>query len=241
MLQSMGLQRVGHDWVTELTEDVLPNLILPITFSICILFYTASTLQYTWLQELWLPSPRDLVTTSSYQHQHMKVAQFAYLSDLQPNVMGVQKQHLCTNPVMLLLLFSRPVVSESLQPHDLQPARPPCPSASPGVCPSSCSLHWWCYPGISCSDALFSFCPSSFPASGTFPKSRLFASHDQNTGAASVLSVNIQVWSPLRLTGLISLLSKGLSGVFSSTTGWRHQFFGILSSLWSSYPVKSHT
>ena len=81
----------------------------------------------------------------------------------------------------------------------------------------------------------FSFYPQSFPASGTFPLNCLFTSDDQNTGAsASVLPVNIQGWSPLRLTGLISLLSKGLSGVFSSTTVRRHQFFGSLPSLQSS-------
>ena len=103
-------------------------------------------------------------------------------------------------------------------------------SPSSGVCPNSCSLHRWCHPASSSSDALFSFCPQSFPASGTFPVSRLFALDDQNTGAlasASVLPVNIQGSSPLRLTGLISLLSKGLSGVFSSTTVRRHQFFGV--------------
>ena len=136
-----------------------------------------------------------------------------------------------------VLLASRcavvcPVLSDSLWPHGLQLARPPCPSPSPGVCPSSCSLHHWCHPAISSSDALFSFCPQSFPASGIFPMSWLFAPDDQNTGAsASVLPVNIQGWSPLRLTGLISLLSKGLSGVFSSTTVRRHQFFGVLPSL----------
>ena len=136
----------------------------------------------------------------------------------------------------LLLLFTYLVVSNSLQPHGLQHARPPCPSPSPGVCPSSCSLHQWC-PAISSSDAFFSFCPQSFPASGTFAKSCLFTSDDQNTGASalsSVLPVNIQGWSPLRLTGLISLMSKGLSGVFSSTTVPRHQFFSVLPSLWSS-------
>jgi len=103
--------------------------------------------------------------------------------------------------------------------------------------PSSCSLHQWCCPAISSSDALFSFCPQSFPASGNFPMSHLCASDDQNTGAsvsASVIPVNIQGWSPLRLTGLISLLPKGLSGVFFSTTVWKHQCFGTLSSLWSS-------
>ena len=116
-------------------------------------------------------------------------------------------------------------------------ARPPCPSPSPGVCPSSCSLHRWYHPAISSSDTLFPFCLQSILASGTFPMSRLFASNDQNTGAsasASGFPVNIQGWFPLRLTDLISLLSKGLLGVFSSTTVQRHQFFGVLPSLWSS-------
>ena len=109
-----------------------------------------------------------------------------------------------------------------------------CPSISPKVCPSSYSLHQWCHPAISSSDALFSFCSQSFP--GTFPMNHLFASDEQNTGAsasASVLLVNIQGWSPLRLTGSI-LLFKGLSGVFSSTKVQSHQFFGILPSLQSS-------
>ena len=95
----------------------------------------------------------------------------------------------------------------------------------------------WCHLAISSSEALFPFCPQSFPASGTLPVSHLFASNDQNTEAsalASVLPVNIQGWSPLRLTGLISLLSKGLSGVFSSSIVQRHQFFGILPILWHS-------
>ena len=131
----------------------------------------------------------------------------------------------------VLLLFSHPVVSNSLWPHGLQNVRPSCPSPSPEVFPSSCPLHWWCHPAISSSGALFSFCPQTFPASGT-----LFATYDQNTGASaspSVLPVTIPGWSPLRLTGLI-LLSKGLLGVFSSSTVQRHQFFGALPSLWSS-------
>ena len=135
-----------------------------------------------------------------------------------------------------LLLVSCPVMSDSLRPHGLQIARPPCPSPTPGVCPCSHSLHRWCHPAVSSSDALFSFCPRSFPASGTFSTSCLFLSDDQNTGAsASVLPVNIQGWSPLRLTDLICLQSKGLSGVFSNTTVQRHQFFGILPSLWFSF------
>ena len=122
---------------------------------------------------------------------------------------------------MLLLFFSHSVVSNSLRPHGLQHTRPPCPSPLPDICPSSCPLHRWCHLAISSPDALFSFCLQSFPASGTFPMSQLFTSYDQNTGvsaSASVLPMNVQGWFPLRLTGLISLLSKGLSGVFSSTT-----------------------
>ena len=136
-----------------------------------------------------------------------------------------------------MLLFTCPVVTNSLRPHGLQQDRSPCPSPSPRVCSSSRSLHCWCCPDISSSDALFSFCSQSFPSSRTFPMSQLFTLDDQNNGAsasASVSPVNIQGWSPLRLTDLISLLSTGLSGVFSNTTVRRHQFFDILPSLKSS-------
>ena len=140
----------------------------------------------------------------------------------------------------VLLLFSLPVPSDCLPPHGLQHTRPPCSSPSPEVCPSSCLLHQWYCPAISSSDVLFSFCPGSFPASGNFTMTCIFSSDDQNTGASasmSVLPMNIQSWYHLRLTGLISLLSKGLSGVFSSTTVQRHQFLGSLPSLWSSTHV----
>ena len=114
--------------------------------------------------------------------------------------------------------------------HGQQHTRLLCPSPSPKVCPSSCPLHRWCHPAISSSDTLFSFCPQSFPASGTFPVSQLFATDDQNTRvstSASVLPTSIQGWFPLRSTGLMSLLSKGLSRVFSSTTVQRHQFLAL--------------
>ena len=92
-----------------------------------------------------------------------------------------------------MLLFSCPVTSDSLRPHGLQHPKPPCPSASPKVCPSSCPLHQWCNPAISSPDTLFSFCPQFFLASGTSPLSQLFASDNQNTGAsASVLPMSIQ-------------------------------------------------
>ena len=146
-------------------------------------------------------------------------------------------QSLSAWPLLLLLLFSCPVVPDSLWSHGLQHTRPPCHSSSPGICPSSWPLHGWYHPAISSSDALFSFCPQSFPASGTFPMSWLFKSGGQNTEAsasASALPTSVRGWFPLRFTGLISLLSKGLSGIFSSTIVWRHHFFGTLPFLWSS-------
>ena len=106
------------------------------------------------------------------------------------------------------------------------------PSGSPGVCSNSCPLSQWCHPTISSSVVPFSSCPQSFPASGSFPVSQTFASGGQSIGAsASVLPMNSQGWFPLGLTGLISLLSKGLSRVFFSTTIRKHQFFGTQPSL----------
>ena len=110
--------------------------------------------------------------------------------------------------------FSRSVVSDYLRPHELQHSRPPCPSPTPGVHTNPCPSTRWCHPAISSSVIPFSSCPQSFPASGSFPVSQLFASGGQITGAsalASVLPMNIQDWFPLQLSGLISLLSKGLS------------------------------
>ena len=137
---------------------------------------------------------------------------------------------------VLLLLFTRSVMSDSLQPHGLKHDRLPCP-LSPGVCSNSCPLGHWLHPTISSFVAPFSSCPRSFLASGAFPMSQLFISCGQSTGtsaSASVLPMNIQGWFPLELTGLISLLSKWLSRVFSSTTIQKHQFFGAQPSLWSN-------
>ena len=116
-------------------------------------------------------------------------------------------------------------MSDFSQPHGLQHARLPCPSLSPRVCSNSCPLSQWCYPTVSSSVIPFS-CLQSYPASGSFPVSQLFPSGSQSIGAsASVLPMDIQGWFPLGLTALISLQSKGLSGLFSSTTIWKHQFF----------------
>ena len=128
-------------------------------------------------------------------------------------------------------------MSDSLRPHELQHARLLCPSPSPRICSNSCPLSWWCHLTISSSVTCFSFFPQSFPASGSFPMSQIFASGDQSIGAsalASVLPMNIHSWFLLGLTSLISLLSKGLSRVFFRTTVQKHQFFSILPSLWSS-------
>ena len=138
--------------------------------------------------------------------------------------------------------FAVPVaqLSLTLWPHGLQHTRLPCPSPTPRASSNSCPLSWWCHPTISSS--VIPFCLQSFPASGSFPVSQLFTSGGQSIGAsasASVLSINIQGWFPLGLTGLISLQSKGLSRVFSSTTIQKHQFFGAQLTLWSN--VHIHT
>ena len=130
--------------------------------------------------------------------------------------------------------FSHSVVSDSLWPHELQHARPPCPSPTPGVYPNSCPLSQWCHPTNSSSVSPFSSCLQSFPTSGSFQMSQLFSSGGQNIGVSastSVLPTNTQDWSHLGGTGWISLQSKGLSRVFSNTPIQKHQFFSAQLSL----------
>ena len=122
-------------------------------------------------------------------------------------------------------------------PHESQHTRPPCPSLNPRVHPNPCPLSQWCHPIISSSVIPFSSCPQSFPASGSFQMSQLFASGGKSTGVSastSVLPMNIRDWFPLGWTGWISLQSKGLSRVFSNTIVQKHQFFGTQLSSWSS-------
>ena len=128
----------------------------------------------------------------------------------------------------LSVQFSRSVMSNSLQLHELQHTRPPCSSPTPRVHPNPCPSSQWCHPTISSSVVPFSSCPQSFPASGSFPMSQVFASGGQSIGVSASTSVppmNTQDWSPLGWTGWISLQSKGLSRVFSNTTVQKHQFF----------------
>ena len=123
--------------------------------------------------------------------------------------------------VVCSVQFGHSVVSDSLRPHELQHARPPCPSPTPGVHSNSRPWSQWCHPAISSSVIPFSSCPQSLPASGSFPMSQLFAWGGQSTGVSaleSFLPKNTQDWSPLEWTGWISLQSKGLSRVFSNAT-----------------------
>ena len=147
----------------------------------------------------------------------------------------------------------------TLRPRGMQHARQLCPPLSPGDCSNSCPLSRCYYLTISLSSTLFSFCLRSFPASESFPMSQLFASGGHSIGVSApalVLPMNIQGWFPLEssdrwsdvlsiaplppcwfplgLTGLISLKSKGLSRVFSSTTLQKHRFFSAQPSLWSN-------
>ena len=135
-------------------------------------------------------------------------------------------------PLALFILsvqLSYSVMCDSLWPHGLQHARLPHPSPTPGVYSNSCPFSWWCHPTTSFSVVPFSSCLQSFPTSGSFQMGQLFVSGGQNiavSASASVLPMNIQYWFPSGWTGWISLLSKGLSRVFSNTTVQKHQFFG---------------
>ena len=145
------------------------------------------------------------------------------------------------NKVLFIHQFSSVAQScLTLWPHELQHARPPCPSPTPGVYPNSYPSSWWCHPAISPSVIPFSSCPQSLPASESFPMSQLFAWGGQSTGVAALASFlpkNTQGWSLLECTGWISLQSKRLSRVFSNTTVQKHQFFGTQLSSQSNSPI----
>ena len=156
------------------------------------------------------------------------------------SIHGISQARSSISKGLLIVQFSHSVTSDSLRHHELQHARPPCPSPTPGVHSNSRPLSRWCYPAISSSVVPFSSCPQSLPASGSFPMSQLFTWGGQSIGSsalASVLPMNTQDWSPLEWTGWISLQSKRLSRVFSNTTVQKHQFFGAQLSSQSN----SHT
>ena len=156
----------------------------------------------------------------------------AWINPKNISISQMRKREVKWHDLELLSLFSHYVVSESLRPHGLQHARPPCPSPTPRIYSDSCPLSQWYHPAISCAVVLFSSCPQSFPASGSFPMSQFFASGGQSIGvsaSASVLLINIQDWFPLGWTGWISLLSNKLE---SSPTP---QFKSINSSALSFF------
>ena len=129
--------------------------------------------------------------------------------------------------------LSYSVVSDSLWPDELENARPPCPSPTPGLHSDSRPLSRWCHPAVSSSVVPFSSCPQSLPPSESFPVSQLFTWGGQTTGVSALASFfpkKSQGWSPSEWTGCISLQSKGLSRVFSNTTVQKHQFFGAQPS-----------
>ena len=137
---------------------------------------------------------------------------------------------------------SHSVVLDTLQLHEPQHARPPCPLPTPRTCSDSCPSSQWCHPIISSSVVPFSSCLQSFPASGSFPMSQFFASGGQSMGvsaSASVLPMNIQDWFPWGWTGWISLQSKGLSRIFSNTTVQMHHS-SMLSFLYSPTLTSIH-
>ena len=136
--------------------------------------------------------------------------------------------------LLLLLLFSYSVVPSSWRPHGLKHTRLPCPSLSPRVSSNSCPLCQWCHPTISSSIMPFFSCLQSFPDLESSPMSQLLAWGGQIiavSASSSVLPTNIPAWFPLQLTGMISLLSRGLSSLLS-TTVQKYQFFSTQVSLW---------
>ena len=143
---------------------------------------------------------------------------------------------LCSLPA-ISVQFSRSVMSDCLQTHESQHARPPCPSSTPGVYSNSCPSSRWCQPAISSSVVPFSSCPESLPASESFPMSQLFSWGGQSTGVSALASFppkKSQGWSPLEWTGWISLQSKRLSRVFSNTTVQNLSIYLVLIWFWLS-------
>ena len=133
--------------------------------------------------------------------------------------------------------FSHSVVSDYLWLHGLQHARPPCPSPTPGVYPNLCPLSRWYHPTTSSSVVPVSSCLQSFPASGSSNESFLrigWSKYWIFSFSIQWTPMNTQDWFPLGWTGWISLLSKGLSRIFSSTTIWNHQLFSTQPALWSN-------
>ena len=150
---------------------------------------------------------------------------------LQMVTVAMKLKDACSLEKKLSVQFSRSVVSDSLRPHELQHARPPCSSPAPGVHSNPRPSSQWCHPAISSSVIPFPSCLQSFSGSGSLQMSQLFTSGGQSIGvsaSASVPPMNTEDWSPLGWTGWISLQFKGLSRVFSNTPVQKYQFFSAI-------------
>ena len=251
VLQSMGSQRVGHDWATELNccaNTVLFSLspvwgnnhsvIWNALGSDCLGLPFIRYIRFTSITSISLNFPicksgTKIVFISRAVLRKNEIAYKGILLIFVPRInhsINVRCYLYCDQSVQ----FSHSVVSYSLRPHEPLHARPPCPSPTPGVHPNPCPSSRWCHPTISSSEVPFSSCSLSFPPSGFFPVSQLLASGGQSIGVSaskSVLSMNTQDWSPLGWTGWISFQSKRLSRVFSNTTVQKHQFLCFQLSL----------
>ena len=188
-------------------------------------------------KRVYIPLPTLSPSIAPSSSNNLFSLNFSY-----PERKGVGKEELGNSlvvPWFSSVQSSLSVMSDSLQPHEFQHARPPCPLPTPGVYPNSSASSWWCHPAISSSIVPFSSCPQSLSASESFPMSQLFAWGGQSTrvsALASFLPKKSQGWSPSEWTGWISLQSKGLSRVFFNTTVQTHQFFAAqLSSQSNSY------
>ena len=176
-----------------------------------------------WFIELWRPLKMSLRWWSRRTCSHLLLWELqnwnSLLNNHQQENVGSHQKKIPTSkgkgggPTRRSVQFRRSVVSDSLQPHESQHARPPCPSPTPGVHPDSCASSQWCHPATSSSVVPFSSCPQFLPASGSFPMSQLFTWGGQSIGvsaSASVLPKNTQDWSPLEWTGWISLHPRDL-------------------------------
>ena len=214
-----------------------PSLFVILHFLTFPIFYTAPSLliiiQFSSAAQSCpnLCNPMDYSTPCFPVHHQFQFTSLAPYILCWPISVYCLWPHILCCPVSIhhSIQFSHSVVSESLWPHELQHASPPCPSSIPRVYSNSCPLSWWCHPTIPSPVVPFSSCPQSFPASRSFQMSQLFTSGGQSVGVSastSVLPMNTQDWSPLGWTDWISLQSKELSRVFSDTTVQKHQFFG---------------
>ena len=197
-----------------------PSIPLPLSLS---LFLSPAKVQ-------WMFPPTFSKTFLVFMLKNY-ISRSSFLSPQQTKTFG----HLTLEINIYFLFSSVTQLCLSLRSHGLQHTRFPCPSSIPRACSNSCPSSPWCHPTISSYVVPFSWlqsCPAS--GSGSFQMSQFFASGGQSIGVSastSVLPMNIQDWFPLGLTGWISLQSKGLSRVFSSTTVQKHQFFGTQLSL----------